>query len=368
MRESLARISEDSYERTAVGYEPTRWDRPPQLRHTLSPATRIVSSTADGSIVSTVVDMTAYARLLLARGDLPDGRGGRIVSERMFSRLADDGFEVGDGTRYAYGLWQEDVEGHRWLGHTGGMVGHTGLLAVSPDEGLGVVALQNGAGALRPVVAYALEAVRSSLGGREPPAVWTPPAPTQIARAEEYVGRYEGDDGRTLEVRAVADGLAITMGPLTVRLERDPLAQEAGDSFLVAHEALDRFPLEFVRDDDGAVVEAFHGSTWFRGEGYPGPEPTELPEGSASIPGLYRNNDPWAPVIRVVARKGSLVLQWPYEVGDEGTAGRLIPMDDGWFAVGAERDPRRIRFLGDADGKAVVAEYNGGRWYRSCEE
>jgi CubicO group peptidase (beta-lactamase class C family) len=368
MRGSLARITEDSYERTAVGYEPTRWDRPPQLRHTLSPATRIVSNTADGSIVSTVVDMTAYARLLLARGDLPDGRGGRIVSEAMFSRLADDGFDVGDGTRYAYGLWQEDVEAHRWLGHSGGMVGYTGLLAVSPDERLGVVALQNGGGTLRPVVAYAFEAVRVSLEGGELPAIRALPAPTEIPRAEEYVGRYEGDDGRVLDVRAVEDGLAVTVGPLTVRLERDPLAQEAGDTFLVAHEALDRFPLEFARDDDGTVVEAFHGATWFRGETYAGREPTELPEELAAFPGLYRNDDPWAPVIRVLARKGSLVLQWPYEVGDEGTAGRLLAMDDGWFAVGAERDPRRIRFLGDADGLAMVAEYNGGRWYRSFEE
>jgi hypothetical protein len=36
--------------------------------------------------------------------------------------------------------------------------------------------------------------------------------------------------------------------------------------------------------------------------------------------------------------------------------------------VGAVRDPRRIRFDGAADGKAIVAEYNGGRWYRSFEE
>jgi hypothetical protein len=36
--------------------------------------------------------------------------------------------------------------------------------------------------------------------------------------------------------------------------------------------------------------------------------------------------------------------------------------------VGAVRDPRRIRFHGDVDGEAIVAEYNGGRWYRSFEE
>ena len=56
-----------------MGYEPMFSDRPPQLRHPLVPAHWIVSNTADGSIVSNVIDMSAYARLLLARGDVPVG-------------------------------------------------------------------------------------------------------------------------------------------------------------------------------------------------------------------------------------------------------------------------------------------------------
>jgi CubicO group peptidase (beta-lactamase class C family) len=366
MRDTDARITEEGYLRTAVGYEPTRWDRPPQLRHTLSPATRIVSSTADGSITSTVIDMAAYARLLLARGDLPDGRGDRILSDEMFSTLTDGGVDDGDGARYAYGLWQEDVDGRRWISHSGGMVGYTALLAVSPEDGLGVVVLQNGEGGKRGVVAHAFATVRASLAGDELPPVWAPPAPTEIPKASDYVGRYLGDDGRTLEVEAVEDGLGISLGPLSVRLERDPLS-EPGDAFLVAHEALDRFPLEFVRDGDGNVVEAFHGSTWFHREGA-AVEGVELPDAWRGLPGLYRNDDPWAPVLRILVRNGKLVLQWPYEVGNGGTVGELLPLDDGWFAVGAVRDPRRIRFDGEADGKAIVAEYNGGRWYRSFEE
>jgi D-alanyl-D-alanine carboxypeptidase len=369
MRDSAARITAEEYLSTAVGYEPTRWDRPPQLRHPLSPATRIVSNTADGSITSNVLDMAAYARLLLARGDVPDGRGGRVLSDAMFSRLTDDGVDDGDGGAYAYGLRQVDVDGHRWISHSGGMVGYTALLAVSPDEGLGVVILQNGGGAKGAVVRYALEAVRVSLAGADLPETWAPPAPTDVPKAQDYVGRYEGDDGRALMVRAVDDGVAVSIGPLTVRLERDPLEPEPGDAFLLAHDALDRFPLEFARDENGVVVEAFHGPTWFRREDAPlAHDPGDLPAELRAYPGLYRNDDPWAPVFRILARKGGLALQWPYEVGDEGTAGRLIELDDGWFAVGAVRDPRRIRFLGEADGRAVVAEYNGGRWYRSFEE
>lgn len=369
MRDSVAAIVEDEYERTAVGYEPTRWDRPPQLRHTLSPATRIVSNTADGSIVSTAIDMASYARMLLARGDVPDGRGDRLMSDETFSRLTQDGVDDGEGGRYAYGLWQEDVDGHRWIAHSGGMVGYTALLAISPDEGLGVVVLQNGGGAKRGVVAHAFDAVRASLGGGDLPPVWAPPAPTAIPNALEYLGRYEGDDGRTLEVEAVDDGLAITIGPLTIRLERDPLAPEVGDLFLVAHEAIDRFPLEFARDAAGTVVEAFHGSTWFRGEAYAGPQPAPLPPEWSGYPGLFRNNSPWNPVFRILSRKGGLVLQWPYESGDQGPDGRLIPLGDGSFAIGDEASPRRLRFEGVTyRGLAAVARFNGGRWYRGFEE
>ena len=352
----------------AVGYVPTRWDRPPQLRHPLSPADRIVSNTADGSIVSTAIDMAAYARLLLARGDVPDGRGGRILSDAAFSLLTEDGIDDGDGGRYAYGLWQEEVDGHRWIAHSGGMVGYTAFLAIAPDDGLGVVMLQNGDGAKRGVTSYAFSAVRASLAGAELPETWGPPAATDIPKAQDYVGHYDGDDGRSLDVRAVEDGLAVTIGPIDVRLERDPLTAEVGDAFLVVHEALDRFPLEFSRGADGTVVEAFHGDTWFRGTAYAGPEPEPLPEAYAAYPGFYRNDSAWGPVIRVLARKGSLVLQWPYESPEQGSDTTLIPLADGSFAVGAERDPRRVRFEGvTEDGKAPVIVLNNGRWYRSFE-
>ena len=73
MTASVAAITDDVWTDLATGYEPLLTDRPAQLRHPLAPAPRTISNTADGSIVSTVVDMCAYARLLLARGR-PPGR------------------------------------------------------------------------------------------------------------------------------------------------------------------------------------------------------------------------------------------------------------------------------------------------------
>jgi len=54
---------------------------------------------------------------------------------------------------------------------------------------------------------------------------------------------------------------------------------------------------------------------------------------------------------------------------DDAEDEELLPLGDGWFAAGEERDPRRIRFLGNGAGnKAIVAEFNGGSWFRSFED
>jgi D-alanyl-D-alanine carboxypeptidase len=366
MTASVAAITDEIWTDHAIGYEPMLTDRPAQLRHPLVPAPRIVSNTADGSIVSNVVDMSAYARLLLARGDRPDGRGGRLLSEEGFARLMAGAVEDDEHGLYGYGLWNEEVDGRTWLGHSGGMVGYTALLITVPGEGLACVMLQNGGGDKRRVVAAVLAAVRAGLAGDRLPEPWAPPAPTAIPGASRFAGTYAGDDGRTLVVTDEEDGLSVSVGPVSARLERDPLLAQPGETFLVAHPAFERFPIEFRRDDSGRVVEAFHGDTWFRGERYEGPEPEEPPEVWRRYPGLYRNDDPWGPVLRVVLRKGRLAITWPSDAENE-EGGELVPLDDDWFAVDDPATPRRIRFDGDVNGVAAVTVFNGGRWYRSFE-
>jgi CubicO group peptidase (beta-lactamase class C family) len=366
MSAAVAAITDEIWSDHATGYEPMQTDRPPQLRHPLVPAPRIVSNTADGSIVSNVVDMCAYARLLLARGDRADGAGGRILSDQGFARLMAGAVDDGDHGRYGYGLWEEEVDGRTWFGHSGGMVGYTALLVTVLEEGLACVMLQNGGGSRALVVEAALAAVRAALSGDPIPPAWAPPAASAVPGADAYAGTYEGDDGRALVVERKDDGLSIAIGPVSARLERDPLLREPGETFLVAHPALERFPLEFRRDDAGRVVEAFHGDTWFRGERYEGLEPDEPPAAWRRHPGLYRNDDPWNPVLRIVLRKRRLAIMWPTDAGDE-EGGELTLLSDGSFAVGDPAIPRRVRFEGDVRGMTAVVVCNGGRWYRSFE-
>ena len=369
MRASSASIVDAEYQDLAVAYEPLYSDRPVQLRHPLVPAHRITSNTADGSIVSTVLDMSAYARLFLARGDVPGLDGTRMLTEEQFDDWVEQRVDDGDGGTYGYGLWAEEFDGVRWIAHSGGMVGYTAMFAVVPEEGLGCVVLQNGySEGLRKLVRAAFATIRASLAGEELPAAAVPPSATEIPKAAEYVGTYTGEDGRVFEVEAEREGLRLNAGPVTVLLERDPLG-EPSDTFLVPHEALERFPLVFGRDADGSVTEAFHGDTWFRSERYAGPEPATPPDEWRRYTGFYRNDDPWAPTLRVLLRKGVLAIQWPSAATDDEGEDELLPLADGWFAGGTERDPRRIRFLGEgAGGKAVVAEFNGGSWFRSFED
>jgi D-alanyl-D-alanine carboxypeptidase len=370
MSASTAAIVDAEYQDVAVAYEPLYSDRPVQLRHPLVPAHRITSNTADGSIISSVLDMSRYARLFLARGDVPGVDGERMLTEDQFDAWVEQRVDDGEGGTYGYGLWAEEFDGHGWIAHSGGMVGYTAIFAVIPDEGVGCVAMQNGYGeGLRRLARVAFATIRASLAGGELPPPFVPPAPTDIPKAGDYVGTYTGEDGRVFEVEAEGAGLRLRAGPVTVSLEHDPLRMDDSDALLVPHEALERFPLVFRRDDDGTVVEAFHGGTWFRSQRYTGPEPPAAAEAWRRLVGFYRSNDPWAPTLRVYIRKGVLAIEWPASATDDADENELVPLDDGWFAVGSEREPGRIRFLGEgAGGHAVVAEYNGGSWFRSFEE
>ena len=148
-----------------------------------------MTETADGSIVSDVVDMSAYARLLLARGDVPDGRGGRVLSDAMFDLFADGRRRRRGRRSLRVRALEEEVDGHRLVMHSGGMVGYTSLLVVSPDEVSARSILQNGGGSKDQVVRHALQVRAGRHGGDPWPVVWSPPSATTIAKAADYAGR-----------------------------------------------------------------------------------------------------------------------------------------------------------------------------------
>ena len=117
MASTEAAITNETRLNIAEGYEPLFDDRPPHLGHPLAPARWIVSNTADGSIVSNVLDMSAYARMLLGRGrTLVDGHETSILSPEAFERFVEPRIVMDEpgarqGERYGYGLWTSEEDG-----------------------------------------------------------------------------------------------------------------------------------------------------------------------------------------------------------------------------------------------------------------
>jgi len=358
MASTVAAITNDVRADLATGYTTLFDDRPPRLSHPLVPAPWAVYDTADGSIVSNVLDMAAYARMLLARG-------APILDEDGFGMLTapvavDEDWPT---FRYAYGLWVGEEDGRTRIWHSGSMVGYAGLLVADPDDGLACVMLLNGDGERRTTVRYALDAVRSALAGGDVPPVVAPPSPTGVADAGAYVGTYRGG-GRSLDVVVAGDGLAIEEQDRRATLEP---VEGASDAFLVDDPELDRWPLRFGRDASGQVVEAFHGDDWLVNDRWSGPDAAPAPEAWSAFTGLYRRANGWSPTIRVTLRKGRLEIEW----NDDGaeTSEELVPLDDGSFHVGTEAwKPQWVRFEEPVDARATRCVLNGGVWYRSFEE
>jgi D-alanyl-D-alanine carboxypeptidase len=360
MRSTDSAITNDTRTDLATGYQTIYDDRPPRLDHPLVPARWLVSDTADGSIVSNVIDMSVYVRALLGGGrTLVDGHDIRLLSPDGFRLLTTPVIQDGDhpSHAYAYGLRIGSGGNDKEIAHSGGMVGYTALMVVRPDQGIGCVMLLNGDGNSEEVVRFALDSVDAALRGDDPPLGPHAAAPTVVADASDYLGSYEGQN-RNIDIVATADGMMLRQGPMGA-----PLVRAEGDSFLVEHAALDRYLLRFGRDGQGRVVEAFHGDDWLRSKDYGDSGPRDFPQEWLAYVGLYRSNNPWAPALRVLLRKGELAIWWSWATEEE----LLLALGEGRFAVGQEWRPMRIRFLGMTEGRALAAEFNGARWYRACE-
>jgi CubicO group peptidase (beta-lactamase class C family) len=165
MSASEPAITNDIRPRLAVGYEPARDDLPWAEGDPLLPATWLETHTADGAIASTASDMAIFARMLLHDGTGPDGR---LISAASFAQMTTLVPVIGD-VGYGLGIYSRTFDGHRLIGHTGGMVGYLSGLWCDPEAGLAAVVLQNGPGHGPNMLARRLiRVVAAALEGRDP--------------------------------------------------------------------------------------------------------------------------------------------------------------------------------------------------------
>lgn len=168
MASSEPAITHDTRRRLAVGYAPFYDDRPCLRADGLVPATWVETATADGSIASTAVDMTAWLRLLLNDGLAADGC--QLVQEHsvreMLSAYIDA--DVPDQS-YGLGMYLGELDGHRYARHGGGMVGYNAAVVCNLDLQYGAVVLANGVGPWDELAAHAIHLAHAARSGETPP-------------------------------------------------------------------------------------------------------------------------------------------------------------------------------------------------------
>lgn len=358
MKNTETVIRNEMRERLPVGYAAFHDDRPLSTGGRLAPAPWFESETADGSIVSTVSDLAIYVRMLLNRGRSP---GGRIISEKSFEMLTEKVVYAPDEDTldpkehyYGLGLGIRPVDGHTYVGHTGGMLGFTSEILADMDDGLGVVTLNNSNVDSNEVAMNALSIMRGAVRGNVVSKVPRARNPFYVKNVREYVGEYESPEGECVAFRAERDAVVLVADNGTVQLE-----PRGKDAFLANLPPYHMFLFKFGRKNN-RVVEVSHGSEWYHKGPYRGSREFRHPRAWESYPGHYRAHNPWCPNFRIVLRRGKLIYIPP-----DGKEEPMTPLPDGTFRVGADkRCPERIEFDALVKGKAMMAINSGAKYVR----
>ncbi len=354
MTSSAPIISNDVRSRMAVGYGPLLDDRPFPAKGKLGEAAWIEVPEAAGSVAATAKDMGAYLQMLLNRGVGPRAR---LLSERSFELLTQPAIKApfrGEDANYGYGLWNGDSKGHKLLRHTGGMVAFSSAMYADLTDGFAAYASVNARiGGYRPVavVRYALDLLSATSRGETlPVAPPPPPSPEVVRNAAEFAGTFTSNDGKKIVLKNEGERLILEHSNRRIVLEAAGL-----DRFIVKDPDFELFILSFGRNQ-GKVVEASHGSSWWTNESYAGPRTFDYPKEWDAFTGHYRSDSPWYGSQRIVIRKGTLLL------GGDVPLSQIAP---GVFVIAGADGPDRIVFDTILAGQTIRANFSGIEFHRT---
>ncbi|MDH3603536.1 MAG: beta-lactamase family protein, partial [Candidatus Tectomicrobia bacterium] len=182
-------ITFETRKKAAIGYCGLYDDRPEHPSHGLVPAIWSEYGTGDGCQASTPADMTIYLRMLLNRGQGPQGR---LMSEESFDLLTHPGVWTGCDY-YGYALAMYTVHGHTYLGHGGANASFMSAVMMDMEEGLGLIFLINRTGDSDTVVEaaqHALAILRAVHRHEEIPRLPPDTASDEVPNAPDYTGVY----------------------------------------------------------------------------------------------------------------------------------------------------------------------------------
>jgi CubicO group peptidase (beta-lactamase class C family) len=353
-------ITHDVRERLAVGYEYLHDDRIGHAGSSLVPATWLETATADGSIASTAADMAEFARFLLREGE-------GLLSRAAWERMSTVHGRANSTEAYGYGLLIRELDGRRYIGHGGGMVGYSAGLQVDADAGIGSVVLQNGWGVHAMALARNLiEIARGAPAGARVAAQGRALDAADLAGTFDLVspshlpsGAGNGEGAARIELADSDDGLVLRFNRGEV-----PLLDWGDDAFLAPDASFDRFALRAHRSDDGGL-ELWHGADrYVRADSMPQPLPEPPPELRA-IAGHYRSHNPWTTNFRVIVRGDRAWLVFASEPDGFEDEQPLAAAPDGSLRVADDPgNPEHVRFDTEVGGRALRAWLSGWPYYR----
>ncbi|MFN3961222.1 MAG: serine hydrolase domain-containing protein [Parvularculaceae bacterium] len=334
--------------RYAQGYEPALTDRLNPRPGPMSPAPWVESDSPAGCIAATPADMARFMRFLF---DLADGKGGEVFSDDAARRfLADPADGWGPGAKYGNGVARIEVDGRKYLHHTGGMVSFCSAMHVDAEAGVAAFASANVHYALnyRPnrVTTYACEMLRAVRANLSAPA--PKPAKPLLENPSRFAGVFTDAAGDRFEIIAGDGKISLKRGGRESAME---LA--TGTLFATTEPDFAITGVAFDLAGDGAVRAWIGERDYVRDPeaGFRPPAPADL----RALAGRYDNDDRWAGPLYVYARDGALFI---------GNAEKLTPLGKGEWRLGDKASPERIRFGGVVNGRPQILYFSGTPYYR----
>ena len=348
MKDSVAAIRVADRSRYAQGYEPALTDRLNPRPGAMSPSPWVDSDSPAGCLAATPADMATFMRFLFG---VADGKGGAVFSDDAAKRfLADPADGWAPGARYGNGIARIEIDGRKYLHHTGGMVSFCSSMHVDAEAGVAAFASANVHYALnyRPnrVTAYACEMLRTLRANAPAPA--KKPARPALENPARFAGVFTDQGGDAFEVVA-GDG------KISLRRAGRDSAMELAAGTLFATLDPDFAITGVAFDVEGEkAVRAWVGDKEYARDPAAGFRPA-APEALRTLAGRYDNDDRWAGPLYVYARDGALWV---------GNAEKLTPLGAGEWRLGDEASPERIRFGGLVNGRPQVLYFSGAPYVR----
>lgn len=344
MRNTVTSLRVADRPRYAQGYEPALTDRLNPRPSAMTPTPWVDSDSPAGAIAATGSDMAIFLRFLLGLGA---GKGGGVFSDETAKRFLADPVEGwGPNSKYGNGVARIEVDGRKYLHHTGGMVSFCSALHVDVEGGVAAFASTNVHYSLnyRPnrVSTYACELLRAAREGLAPP---TPkPFRATLEKPQQYAGRFVAEDGDAFDIVAGKDEITLKRAGRESRMQSaaGPLFATTDPDFAVTGVVFDV--------DKELAVRAWVGEKEYLRDptaGYLPPAPAQL----QALAGRYDNDDRWAGPLYVYARDGRLFI---------GNVEELHPLRDGTWRLGDEDwSPERIAFSGYVNGRPEQLLFSG---------